>query len=891
MSEATQQQAASASTSSFVTAIVLNAAVFCGELALFTVLRPRFKAIYEPRSYIPAEDKRMPSMASSLFAWPVAVWKADYHEIKHQNGMDAYVFIRFLRMMVKIMLPIWALSWAVLLPVTAVKTGQPNFDNLDKLTFGNIAPAQYSRYAAHLILAYIFTGWILYNLNKEMKHFITTRQQYLVSPEHSSTAQANTILVTGVPLKYLNEEALFRLFSHLPGGVKKIWLNRDLKELPDLYTRRLKACNKLESAEVKLLATAAKLRRKEIKADAKAQKKGQEISEKPQVNEAGNGSFADTFVPRDKRPTHRLPVSPLPFALPFIGKKVDTIEWAREEIATTSTALDAGREAYDADSNMVVSRISDLKSQQYPPLNSAFVLFNQQIAAHLAAQSLTHNEPYRMAAKYTEVAPADVIWSNLGLNPYEQKIRMAISYAMTAGLIILWAFPVALVGIISNIVTDCHTAPWLAWLCKIPSVVQGIISGILPPVLLAVLTMLLPIILRLFARFEGIPRKTGLELSLMTRFFLFLVIHNFLVVTISSGIISAIPGLVKNPSGIPSLLARQLPRASTFFLTYVTLQGLAGAAGGFLQIVPLIIYYVKLFILGSTPRSVYNIKYDLRDVAWGTLFPSITLIVVISFGYMMISPVINGLACMTFFLFYMMWKYLFLWQLDQPASGDTGGLFLPKAIQHTFVGLYVQQVCLAALFFLHGKKVVAEGALMVVLIVITAGFNIMLNNSYGPLLHSIPLSIADRSHGMQRHSIDEDFDENESKIGEDGVRRRRTHASSSESIVNRPRGAEAPRQGAGAPVAQSDAPAGYGDSVPTEGKRNDGPTDFYHPAAVEPQRIIWLPRDSLGLAANELAEIRAHGIIASDEGAVMNEKGHTEVEGHPPGSDPRTLFG
>lgn len=36
--------------------------------------------------------------------------------------------------------------------------------------------------------------------------------------------------------------------------------------------------------------------------------------------------------------------------------------------------------------------------------------------------------------------------------------------------------------------------------------------------------MLLPIVLRLLARFEGIPKYTGLELSLMTRFFLFQVL-------------------------------------------------------------------------------------------------------------------------------------------------------------------------------------------------------------------------------------------------------------------------------------------------------------------------------------------------------------------------------
>lgn len=79
--------------------------------------------------------------------------------------------------------------------------------------------------------------------------------------------------------------------------------------------------------------------------------------------------------------------------------------------------------------------------------------------------------------------------------------------------------------------------------------------------------MLLPIVLRLLARFEGIPKRTGLELSLMTRYFLFLVVHSFLIVTLSSGIIAALPGLLNNPAGIPTTLATKLPNAGTFFLT------------------------------------------------------------------------------------------------------------------------------------------------------------------------------------------------------------------------------------------------------------------------------------------------------------------------------------
>lgn len=181
---------------------------------------------------------------------------------------------------------------------------------------------------------------------------------------------------------------------------------------------------------------------------------------------------------------------------------------------------------------------------------------------------------------------------------------------------------------------------------------------------------------------------------------------------------------MNNPSSVPSLLAQNLPKASNFFLTYIILQGLSGTASGFLQVVPLVLYYFKLFILGSTPRSIYKIKYTLRSVAWGTLWPSTTLLVVITLAYSIISPIINGLAWVTFYFFYQLWKYQFLWQLEQPTNRETGGLFFPKAIHHVFVGMYIMQICLAALFFLAENtqkkpSAIPEGALMVALIAFT----------------------------------------------------------------------------------------------------------------------------------------------------------------------------
>ena len=86
-----------------------------------------------------------------------------------------------------------------------------------------------------------------------MEHYIHIRQEYLVSPSHSSMAQARAVLVTGTPQEFLTESALTHLFNHLLGGVRKVWINRDLGDMPDLYKKRLKACQKLELAATSLL--------------------------------------------------------------------------------------------------------------------------------------------------------------------------------------------------------------------------------------------------------------------------------------------------------------------------------------------------------------------------------------------------------------------------------------------------------------------------------------------------------------------------------------------------------------------------------------------------------------------------------------------------------------
>lgn len=185
------------------------------------------------------------------------------------------------------------------------------------------------------------------------------------------------------------------------------------------------ASAKLESAETQLLKTATKMRVEVLKKEGK----GKNSASKGSDLELGSENGHIPEVPKAQRPQHRLGF------LGLFGEKVGTIEWARKEIQECTELLQVERQVLEdedeADEGEIksderdedaevsataklrefggkISRFKDViirkkaKDYKYPPLNSVFITFNRQIAAHLGAQVLTHHEPYRMS-EYTHM--------------------------------------------------------------------------------------------------------------------------------------------------------------------------------------------------------------------------------------------------------------------------------------------------------------------------------------------------------------------------------------------------------------------------------------------------------------------------------------------------------
>ena len=437
------------------------------------------------------------------------------------------------------------------------------------------------------------------------------------------------------------------------------------------------------------------------------------------------------------RETMRLPIFKWMFSLPLIGKKVDTIDHCRKELARLNLEIEQDQR----------------EPEKFPLMNSAFIQFNHQVAAHMACQSVSHHSPSQMAPRIVEISPDDVIWDNMSIKWWESYLRTGGVLAIIAALVIGWAFPVTFTGLLSQVQYLSNNFKWLSWLGKLPTGVIAIIQGILPQVLLALLLFLLPIILRLLARTSGCHTGMAVELRVQLFYFAFLFVQLFLVVSISSSITTVIGDLTKGPLSVPAILAGNIPKSANYFFSYMLLQAFSTGAGALVQLMGLFNWFVLSPIVDSTARQKWRRQTSLPDMQWGTFFPVYTNLACIGLIYSVVSPFILIFNCITFSLFWLVYRYNTLYVTK--FRFDTGGLLYPTAINQLFVGLYVMELCLVGLFFLvkdvdsdgnpAGTPCKAQGIIMAVVFFFTIIFQWLLNKAFSPLFRYLPITLEDEA--------------------------------------------------------------------------------------------------------------------------------------------------
>lgn len=477
------------------------------------------------------------------------------------------------------------------------------------------------------------------------------------------------------------------------------------------------------------------------------------------------------YIRAKDRDTMRLPIFGWKWmpSLWLIGQKVDTIDYCRKEVARLNLEIEVDQQ----------------NPERFPLMNSAFIQFNHQVAAHMACQAVAHHVPKQMAPRVVEISPDDVIWDNMSIRWWERYLRTFGIVLLVCAMVVGWAFPVAFTGLLSQLSYLEGTFTWLEWLSKLPDWFISAIQGILPALFLAILMALLPLMLRFLSRTQGLHTGMAIELTVQNYFFAFLFVQLFLVVTIASSF-SAILENITNVTSWPELLAQNIPKSSNYFFSYMILQAMSVSAGALVQIFGLISWFILAPILDSTARKKWARTTNLNQMQWGTFFPVYTTLASIGLIYCVVAPLILVFNIVTFSLFWFVYRYNTLYVTK--FRFDTGGLLFPRAINQLFTGLYVMEVCLIGLFFLvrdENGNVACEGQAicMIVVLILTAGYQILLNEAFGPLLRYLPITLEDAAvrrdqefnraqHARLGLTVDDDDDEDDEESDNKNIEHR-----------------------------------------------------------------------------------------------------------------------
>lgn len=397
-------------------------------MALFMVLRRVEPRQYFPRSYIGSlkESERTPSPEPGFFGWIKSMAKLPDIFVLRHHSMDAYFLLRYLKIVTIICAVGCVLTWPILFPVNA--TGNADLKQMDKLSFSNVVH-QPNRYYAHAFVAWLFvrksrrplhhtscshtltitshhiTAFVYYMVTRELIYFVNLRQAYFLSPLYSARVSSRTVLFTSVPEDLLSESAIRRVYGD--DKVRHVWLVTNTAELDDLVEDRMDAAMKLENAETELIRAANKARLDGIKKRAKEERARQKKGLPPlypgnndgatadaaasQYDEEGNtgddasGSVAAKYLDPKKRPTHR--------TFPLFGKKLDTINWARDELKELTPKIQEMQAQH--------------KTGDAPLVRAVFVEFHKQCDAQAAFQMGTSHYFFfqSLLSKLTKQSP------------------------------------------------------------------------------------------------------------------------------------------------------------------------------------------------------------------------------------------------------------------------------------------------------------------------------------------------------------------------------------------------------------------------------------------------------------------------------------------------------
>ena len=148
---------------------------------LFSLLRNKFPRVYTPRFLLHRLHFPTRNIPSHAIGWLFPALKIKDEDILEYLGLDALMFLRYLRLCLKFGLIILPYGLLVALPVNyygGVSDTDPTMTGLDRFTMGNVTPLS-KKLWVHFIGVWVYTLAILYLMYREYIAYQELRQKSL----------------------------------------------------------------------------------------------------------------------------------------------------------------------------------------------------------------------------------------------------------------------------------------------------------------------------------------------------------------------------------------------------------------------------------------------------------------------------------------------------------------------------------------------------------------------------------------------------------------------------------------------------------------------------------------------------------------------------------------
>ena len=177
-------------------------------------------------------------------------------ELVEKVGLDAAVFLRFLRMLRWLFTGIAALTCGVLIPINVTyNLKNVKSEDRDVLSMLTIRDVQDKILFAHVVVTYLVSFGTMATVWWHWKAVIRLRKQWFRSPEYVQSFYARTLMLLDVPKRMQSDEGIRAIFDSVnaPYPTTSVHVGRHVGKLPELIEYHNDTVRELEKALVKYL--------------------------------------------------------------------------------------------------------------------------------------------------------------------------------------------------------------------------------------------------------------------------------------------------------------------------------------------------------------------------------------------------------------------------------------------------------------------------------------------------------------------------------------------------------------------------------------------------------------------------------------------------------------